>query len=577
MKRHRGSKKGGKAKKPRITGTSEGGSNNGSMNTETSSGTEDIDNDGVNSGVEAETPSSTGTDQPEKPVITSSNVPRDKPVAVYGRMKVKIKTSKTLDPQLTSSEVGTHNSDTDKSSQQAGPEKQVVSNEKMEDSANSLPEANVTTPGNVLKKSGGIKIKSSKGFSSSMSPCSNAEMVKEERIKKQEPELLRRDLRLNKQELDTALEVIRKIMKMDAAEPFNTPVDPISLGIPDYFDVIDTPMDFGTICSNLESGVKYMNSEDVYRDVQYIWNNCYKYNNKGDYVMELMKRVKKNFAKYWSAAGLYSDHLQSAESSQIKDTTPSSHGKEPTKSGSLTHKNNKRAQGLKKHKEGCLCAICVMIRRRQEREESTRSLDDQASDDYPDDTKPEETSPGESREYTSSNMENSPEPDVDTIMQGKGAERKLTENQDALHENLGEGTGSEMGVQSKRMRVSSENLQSGYVSVDEQKSHHQKQNVEPGGDLLNDSQKENLQHGDENAATGQQRPKELQNKHQKAKMLENLRYLENPSVMELSRTLFADDKRSVWNGPHSLVKRKGSSRKSSIHAAVSMLMKQGDS
>ncbi|KAK4378697.1 hypothetical protein RND71_000559 [Anisodus tanguticus] len=569
MKRRRGSIK-GKAKKPRTTGTSEGASNNGSMNTETSSGTEDIDNDGVNSAVEAETPSSTGTDQPEKPVITSSSVPRDKPVAVYGRMKVKIKNSKTLDPQLTSSEVATHNSDTDKSSQQAGPEKQVVSNEKMEDSANSLPEANVTTPGNVLNKSGVIKIKSSKGFSSSMSPCSNAEMVKEEKIKKQEPELLRRDVRVNKQELDTALEVIRKIMKMDAAEPFNTPVDPIALGIPDYFDVIDTPMDFGTICSNIESGVKYMNSEDVYKDVQYIWNNCYKYNNKGDYVMELMKRVKKNFAKYWTAAGLYSDHLQSAESSQIKDTTPSSHGKEPTKSGSLTHKSHKRAQGLKKHKEGCLCAICVMIRRRQEREESTRSLDDQASDDYPDDMKPEETSPVESREYTSSNMENSPEPDVDAIMQEKGAERKLTENQDALHEKLGEGMGSEMGIQSKRTRV--EHLQSGYVSIDEHKAHHQKQNVEPDGDSLNDSRKENLQHGDENAATGQQRPKGLQDEHQKAKMLENLRYLENPSVMELSQTLFADNQRSVWSGPHSLVKRAGFTRKSSIHAAISMLM-----
>lgn len=574
MKRRRGSKK-GKAKKLRTTGTSEGASNNGSMNTETSSGTEDIDNDGVNSGVEAETPSSTGTDQPEKPAIASSGLPRDKPagLAVYGRMKVKIKTSKTLDAQLISSEVATH-SDTDKSSQQAGPEKQVVSNEKMEDSANSLSEANVTTPGNVLKKSGGIKIKSSKSFSSSMSPCSNAEMVKEEKTKKQEPELLRCDLRLNKQELDTALEVIRKIMKMDAAEPFNTPVDPIALGIPDYFDVIDTPMDFGTICSNLESGVKYMNSEDVYKDVQHIWDNCYKYNNKGDYVMELMKRVKKNFAKYWAAAGLYSDHLQSAESSQIKDTTPSSHGKEPTKNGSLTHKNNKRLQGLKKHKEGCLCAICVMIRRRQEREESTRSLDDQveASDDYPDDMKPEGTSPVESQEYTSSNMENSPEPDVDTIMQEKGAERKLTENQDASREKLGEGMGSEMGIQSKRTGLTSEYLQSGYASVDEHKAHHQKQNVVAGGDLLNDSRKENLQHGDENAATGQQRPKGLQDKYQKAKMLENLRYLENPTVMELSRILFADNQRSVWNGPHSLVKRGGSTRKSSIHAAISMLM-----
>lgn len=66
-------------------------------------------------------------------------------------------------------------------------------------------------------------------------------------------------------------------------------------------------MDFGTICNNLEKNEKYMNSEDVYKDVQYIWDNCYKYNNKGDYILDLMRRVKKNFMKYWTAAGLYSE------------------------------------------------------------------------------------------------------------------------------------------------------------------------------------------------------------------------------------------------------------------------------
>lgn len=75
----------------------------------------------------------------------------------------------------------------------------------------------------------------------------------------------------------------------------------------DYFDVIDTPMDFGTICINLEKGIKYKSSEDVFRDVQYIWDNCYKYNNKGDYIVELMKRVRKNFTKYWTAVGLFND------------------------------------------------------------------------------------------------------------------------------------------------------------------------------------------------------------------------------------------------------------------------------
>lgn len=50
-----------------------------------------------------------------------------------------------------------------------------------------------------------------------------------------------------------------------------------------------------------------MNSEDVFKDVQYIWGNCYKYNNKGDYILDLMRRVKKNFMKYWTAAGLYTE------------------------------------------------------------------------------------------------------------------------------------------------------------------------------------------------------------------------------------------------------------------------------
>jgi hypothetical protein len=48
-----------------------------------------------------------------------------------------------------------------------------------------------------------------------------------------------------------------------------------------------------------------MNSRDVFKDIQFIWENCYKYNSKGDPISDLMKRVKKNFVKYWITAGLY--------------------------------------------------------------------------------------------------------------------------------------------------------------------------------------------------------------------------------------------------------------------------------
>jgi len=74
----------------------------------------------------------------------------------------------------------------------------------------------------------------------------------------------------------------------------------------DYFDVIDTPMDFGTICNHLENGTKYKNSENVFKDVQCIWKNCYNYYNEGNFVLDLMKRVEAKFMTYWTAAGLSS-------------------------------------------------------------------------------------------------------------------------------------------------------------------------------------------------------------------------------------------------------------------------------
>ncbi|MFQ6663518.1 hypothetical protein Gotur_031017 [Gossypium turneri] len=132
------------------------------------------------------------------------------------------------------------------------------------------------------------------------------------------------DPRYNKKELEAALEVIKKIMKMDEAQPFNVPVDPVASGKPDYYAVIDTPMDFGMICSNLESSIKYLNSEDVFNDVQCIWENCCKCNKKGEYIVYLMKRVKKKFMKYWTAAG-----LSIKQSRQINDYATRHSGLEP--------------------------------------------------------------------------------------------------------------------------------------------------------------------------------------------------------------------------------------------------------
>ncbi len=72
----------------------------------------------------------------------------------------------------------------------------------------------------------------------------------------------------------------------------------------DYYDIIHTPMDFGTISRNLQGGIKYVNASDVYSDVEHIWENCLKLYKKGEYIVYLMKLVKKKFMKCWTAAGL---------------------------------------------------------------------------------------------------------------------------------------------------------------------------------------------------------------------------------------------------------------------------------
>ncbi|KAM1225905.1 hypothetical protein ACFX1X_045016 [Malus domestica] len=197
-----------------------------------------------------------------------------------------------MDSQPTSSDAYTQ-SDTGKSGQQVGLERQGVVSEKMEDGANSLHEINVGASGNASKKTGSTKIKTSKELGSSVNHSTDPVPARTESPHKRESKMA------------------------------------------------DTPMDFGTICSNLEQGRKYNNSEDVFRDVEYIWNNCYKYNSKGDYILDLMRQVKKNFTKYWTAAGLCNG--------QPRGTN-----------------------GERHHKVDCLCAICVLKGHRREREENDR-------------------------------------------------------------------------------------------------------------------------------------------------------------------------------------------------------------
>lgn len=368
------------------------------------------------------------------------------------------------------------------------------------------------------------------------------------------------DPQRNEKDLNDALAVIKKVMKMDAAEPFNAPVNPIALGIPDYFDVIDNPMDFGTICHDLERGLKYMNSEDVYKDVQFIWENCYTYNNKGDYIIDLMKRVKKNFMKYWLAAGLYSDTQGngSTESTQIGDPVGSSQDKLYPKSKS---KLKRPRYGIDSHKSDCLCAVCVVRRRRKERDESQMPV---GSAGLPREMKLEARSPmdNQSSKHASSSLGLSQDTDANMEAEEAETEEKL-ETTDSARSRKQPTAYNEM-VLNRNTRT----------TFDSSRKLHATQN---------DSRQQSQEDDDENDDTAVEEQalaydlQQTDNRHRES--AEGSRHFnhqvqENHSILPICRSIFSGDCRSLWNGPHSLNRRHVPVRGGLIHAAVASFIKQ---
>lgn len=72
--------------------------------------------------------------------------------------------------------------------------------------------------------------------------------------------------------------------------PFRMPVDPNSLGIPDYFDIVRQPMDLSTIRKKLESGA-YQDPREYVDDVWLMFDNAWLYNRKTSRVYRYCTKV----------------------------------------------------------------------------------------------------------------------------------------------------------------------------------------------------------------------------------------------------------------------------------------------
>ncbi|XP_076944049.1 uncharacterized protein LOC143614520 [Bidens hawaiensis] len=103
--------------------------------------------------------------------------------------------------------------------------------------------------------------------------------------------------------MDTGIKIeCRKILKTlmihKYGPVFNQPVDPIALGIPDYFSIITHPMDFGTISKKLDND-NYSSAEAFCSDVRLTFSNAMRYNPPGNYVHLMAKELNDTFGKSW--------------------------------------------------------------------------------------------------------------------------------------------------------------------------------------------------------------------------------------------------------------------------------------
>ncbi|KAL5063462.1 hypothetical protein RYX36_025199 [Vicia faba] len=95
--------------------------------------------------------------------------------------------------------------------------------------------------------------------------------------------------------------ILRQITQHKWAWPFLEPVDVKGLGLHDYYEIIDKPMDFGTIKNKMEAkdDTGYKNVREIYADVRLIFKNAMKYNDEKNDVHVMAKTLLEKFEEKW--------------------------------------------------------------------------------------------------------------------------------------------------------------------------------------------------------------------------------------------------------------------------------------
>ncbi|KAK7271051.1 hypothetical protein RJT34_26642 [Clitoria ternatea] len=123
-------------------------------------------------------------------------------------------------------------------------------------------------------------------------------------IKKQQLDASRREAAATKRMQELMRQfgtILRQITQHKWAWPFMQPVDVEGLGLHDYYEVIDKPMDFSTIKNQMEAkdGTGYKHVREICADVRLVFKNAMKYNDERSDVHVMAKTLLAKFEEKW--------------------------------------------------------------------------------------------------------------------------------------------------------------------------------------------------------------------------------------------------------------------------------------
>jgi len=95
-------------------------------------------------------------------------------------------------------------------------------------------------------------------------------------------------------ELRACYNLLESMMKAKAAMFFNDPVDPVALKLPDYFDIVQQPMDYSTVKDKIKRG-DYTEPIEFERDMLLVYSNAILYNPVGDPVRAAAEKEREVF------------------------------------------------------------------------------------------------------------------------------------------------------------------------------------------------------------------------------------------------------------------------------------------